>query len=415
VEALRLRQLRFEAFMSWRVSEVVAALPALLELAVVLFVTGIPLFLWTMDITVAIITTVFVGFLLFIITTITILPAINRTFPYKSPVAWGFWKLMIVTTSFVRTRRKFSSSTILPVIVPSEESSTAPHDGKQDRMSTTWQKRDLDHSKMEEQQHLWMLLRWFCSEWSDHRLAPVVQRCMRDLVYGENAQSTQYHNYVDLIQTSVPALLNLSSSKMWPLLISTCGLPSELLHAACPQALTVSMSDARALKEQIKSLPWKMLAMISDEMIVCLRVAITADLTPDIYDLDKSRTLAFSGLCFLLCMFEPATAAGMGAPFLETWLALFCDICCHHQSTSLVHFGRHPETHMAWTLEDIVLPWFERLPLGTVSQNSAYKYLVILAPYPHHRFQTLFVCFTRSESDSLNCYLMVKDLSGPTR
>jgi hypothetical protein len=34
--------------MSWKVSEVVAALPALLELAVVLFVTGIPLFLWTM-------------------------------------------------------------------------------------------------------------------------------------------------------------------------------------------------------------------------------------------------------------------------------------------------------------------------------------------------------------------------------
>jgi hypothetical protein len=166
--------------MSWRVSEVVAALPALLELAVVLFVTGIPLFLWTMDITVAIITTVFVGFLLIIITTITILPAINRTFPYKSPVAWGFWKLMIVTTSFVRTRRKLSSSTILPVIVPSEESSTAPHDGKQDRMSTTWQKRDLDHSKMEEQQHLWMLLRWFCSEWSDHRLAPVHEGpCLR--------------------------------------------------------------------------------------------------------------------------------------------------------------------------------------------------------------------------------------------
>jgi hypothetical protein len=379
VEALRLRQLRFEAFTSWRVPEVVAALPALLELAVVLFVTGIPLFLWTMDITVAIITTIVVGFMLVVITIITILPVVNRTFPYKSPVAWGFWKLSTAVILFVRTQRKPSSSNILPMIVPSEETSTPlPHNSKQDHMSTTWQKRDLDLSKMEERQHLWTLLRWFCSEWSDHRLAPAVQRCMRDLVYGENAQSIQYHNYVDLIETGVPALLNLPSSKMWPLLISTCGLPSELLRVAYPQALTVNISEARALKQQVTSLPWKMLAMISDEMIVCLRVAITADFASDIYNSDKSRTLAFAGLCFLLCMFQPATAAGLEAPFSETWLALFCDICCHYQSTSLVHSGRHPEANMAWTLEDIVFPWFERLPLGAVSQNSAYESLLFL-------------------------------------
>jgi hypothetical protein len=398
VEALCLRQLRFEAFASWRVSEVIAALSALLQLAVVLFVTGIPLFLWTMDITVAIVTTVVIGLLLFVITTITILPAVNRTFPYKSPVAWGFWKLMIVTISFVRRQRKPTSFTDLPTVkVPSEETSTPPHDGKQDHMSTTWQERDLDLSKRNERQHLWTVLRWFFSEWSGHQLAPVVQRCMRDLVYGEKAQDTLYSNYIDLIETSIPALLNLSTSKTWPLSIIACGLPSKLLCVAYPQALIVKLPEARALKQQIQSLPWKMLAMISDELIMGLRVAIKDNLASDIYDSDKSRKLALSALCFLWCMFEPATAADLKGPFSEAWLALYCDMCRYCQSTSLMDFGLHPETHMTWTLEDIMFQWFEQLPLGAMGQSSAYRSFVILAPCPHQRFQPLSVCFTLSD------------------
>jgi hypothetical protein len=374
VEALRLRQLRFEAFTSWKVPQVVAALPALLELAVVLFVTGIPLFLWSMDLTVAIITTAAVGCFLFVIAAITALPALNKDFPYKSPVAWAFWKLKTAASLFVRTRHKHSSPVSLPIIVSSEGVSVkTASESKEERMSATWQARDLHLSKIDERQHLWRLLQWFCSAWSDHRLAPAVQRCMRDLVYGENAQVDDYHRYIDFVETGIPALLNLPSSKIWPLLIGTCGLSHELLRTAYPQALTVDASEARALKQRLTSMPWKMLAMISDEVIAGLRMAVRANFGSESYSGDQSRTAAFAALCFLTCMFEPATAAGLETTFSETWVALFCDICCHYRSTVLPKSGVHPATNKSWTLEDIAFSWFQRLPLGTMSQNSTHE------------------------------------------
>lgn len=84
-----LRQLRIEAWEGWKVSVGISSIPALLELAVVLFLVGLIVLVWTLDTVVAIVITTAVSVVIMVLCTVTVLPAVYRRCPYKSPTGWA--------------------------------------------------------------------------------------------------------------------------------------------------------------------------------------------------------------------------------------------------------------------------------------------------------------------------------------
>lgn len=88
-ENVLVRQARFEAWESWNVAATISSVPALLELAMVLFLIGVVILLWTIDDVVAIVLTVAIAAFLSLAVTCTILPVFMKHCPYKSPLAWA--------------------------------------------------------------------------------------------------------------------------------------------------------------------------------------------------------------------------------------------------------------------------------------------------------------------------------------
>ncbi|GJE97511.1 hypothetical protein PsYK624_137320 [Phanerochaete sordida] len=88
-ENVLVRQDRIEAWESWNVAATMASIPALLELAMVLFLCGVVVLLWTLDDVVAIIITIFAALFLVAAAMFTLLPIIYKRCPYKSPTAWA--------------------------------------------------------------------------------------------------------------------------------------------------------------------------------------------------------------------------------------------------------------------------------------------------------------------------------------
>ncbi|EKM58671.1 uncharacterized protein PHACADRAFT_90096, partial [Phanerochaete carnosa HHB-10118-sp] len=73
-ENVLVRQMRFEDWESWNIDATITAVPALLEIAMVLFLIGMVTLLWTLDDVVAIILTVIVSAFLLTVSAFTILP-----------------------------------------------------------------------------------------------------------------------------------------------------------------------------------------------------------------------------------------------------------------------------------------------------------------------------------------------------
>jgi hypothetical protein len=88
-ENVLVRQMWIEAWEAWNVRATIAAIPALLEIAMVEFLVGIVILLWTLDDIVAIVVTVTVVLFLGVFSTFTVLPIMSKGCPYKSPTAWA--------------------------------------------------------------------------------------------------------------------------------------------------------------------------------------------------------------------------------------------------------------------------------------------------------------------------------------
>lgn len=101
-ENIIVRQIRIQAWEAWQVASIIAAIPALLELAMVLFLVGLVILLWTLDSIVAIIVTVFVAIFLAIVFAFTLLPVIFKRCPYKSPTAWACNRLLDILRAAVQ-------------------------------------------------------------------------------------------------------------------------------------------------------------------------------------------------------------------------------------------------------------------------------------------------------------------------
>ncbi|GJE95673.1 hypothetical protein PsYK624_118590 [Phanerochaete sordida] len=96
-ENVLVRQYRFESWEAWNVATVISTVPALLEVAMIMFLIGVIILLWTLDDVVAACVTAVTAAFLFVIAVFTILPIFSRRCPYKSPTAWA----LVVAWTFI--------------------------------------------------------------------------------------------------------------------------------------------------------------------------------------------------------------------------------------------------------------------------------------------------------------------------
>ena len=88
-ENVLMRQIRFEAWEAWNVAATITSIPALLELAMILFFAGSTILLWTLDNIVAISATAVIAIFFGVVTSFTTMPIFHKGCPYKSPTSWA--------------------------------------------------------------------------------------------------------------------------------------------------------------------------------------------------------------------------------------------------------------------------------------------------------------------------------------
>lgn len=103
-ENVMVRQVRFEAWNDWNTDATISCIPALLEVALVFFVCGLVVFVWSLDRFLVLFISVTVAIFLSIVTSFIVLPAIFKRCPYKSPTARlfaHFWDLVVDVVHYV--------------------------------------------------------------------------------------------------------------------------------------------------------------------------------------------------------------------------------------------------------------------------------------------------------------------------
>lgn len=116
-ENILIRQLRIEAWEDWQVSAVLSTIPILLELAMVFFLAGVVILLWTLDDVVARVITVFVSLFLGAFAALTVLPIVSKRCPYKSPTAWAcLVAAYILSSPFLYVFRGIISVNVITIL-----------------------------------------------------------------------------------------------------------------------------------------------------------------------------------------------------------------------------------------------------------------------------------------------------------
>ncbi|KAH9054828.1 hypothetical protein EDB87DRAFT_1644897 [Lactarius vividus] len=99
----RVRSYLFFGMTEYHMPRVVDAAPALLHLSVFLFFAGLVIFLFTVFETVAIVVSVCVGLIGFVYLILTILPCLDHSCPYRTPMSsiwWYFWHTSLGLSTF---------------------------------------------------------------------------------------------------------------------------------------------------------------------------------------------------------------------------------------------------------------------------------------------------------------------------
>ncbi|KAI0635581.1 hypothetical protein C8Q77DRAFT_578350 [Trametes polyzona] len=100
-DSIRLRQHRFDCMVAWRVPEIMALLPLLLQVSLILFFIGLIDFLFLLQTTVACVVTALVAVALLFYAATTLTPVFNFRCPYKSPQSWIVVRLRRKVTAWV--------------------------------------------------------------------------------------------------------------------------------------------------------------------------------------------------------------------------------------------------------------------------------------------------------------------------
>ncbi|KAI0631330.1 hypothetical protein C8Q77DRAFT_1132768 [Trametes polyzona] len=93
-EDARLRQHRYNSLRTWRIPDVVQIVPMLLQIALVLFLAGLVVLLWTLQETVAAVTTVMAGCLILVLGISSTLPIFVSNCPYRSPQTFVIYYIL---------------------------------------------------------------------------------------------------------------------------------------------------------------------------------------------------------------------------------------------------------------------------------------------------------------------------------
>ncbi|PIL23266.1 hypothetical protein GSI_14576 [Ganoderma sinense ZZ0214-1] len=101
-DSARLRQYRLNGILKWQVGSIIVVLPILLQLALLLFLAGLVVLLWTLHPTVAAVTSALVGVLVLFSITVTILPTFQWDCAYLSPQALFVHELFRFQWNYVR-------------------------------------------------------------------------------------------------------------------------------------------------------------------------------------------------------------------------------------------------------------------------------------------------------------------------
>jgi hypothetical protein len=83
-EAVAIRQLRYRSLETWRLGAILALLPTLLQLSVILFLSGLLVFLWNLDRMVAHVMAALLAVTFFLVVAVTVLPAVSQSCPFRS-------------------------------------------------------------------------------------------------------------------------------------------------------------------------------------------------------------------------------------------------------------------------------------------------------------------------------------------
>jgi hypothetical protein len=96
-DAVALRLFRYRSLEAWRLEAILALLPTLLQLSVILFLSGLLVFLWHLDPMVAHVMAVLLATTFFLVAAVTVLPAVSQSCPFRSPLseilAVPFWRV----------------------------------------------------------------------------------------------------------------------------------------------------------------------------------------------------------------------------------------------------------------------------------------------------------------------------------
>jgi hypothetical protein len=105
-EAVALRQFRYRGLESWRPGAILTLLPTLLQLSLILFLSGLLVFLWNIDLMVAHVMAGLSAIAFFLVALVTILPVFARSCPYRSPLsevlALSLWRAMKIVGSAIQ-------------------------------------------------------------------------------------------------------------------------------------------------------------------------------------------------------------------------------------------------------------------------------------------------------------------------
>ncbi|RPD63442.1 hypothetical protein L227DRAFT_651080 [Lentinus tigrinus ALCF2SS1-6] len=107
-EIARLRQLRMDSLKRWRVKEIIAMLPVLLQIASALFFAGLLVLLWQLDRTVAIVGSVLIGLLVIFSLATIILPSVTTHCSYISPPSRALFVLTRPLRAVITSVRRFT-------------------------------------------------------------------------------------------------------------------------------------------------------------------------------------------------------------------------------------------------------------------------------------------------------------------
>lgn len=101
--------MRYDAWEGWHIAGFIGAIPALLEIALILFFVGLVVFAWTLQRLIFALVATVVGLVLIVVVVLTLLPVFSRLCPCKSPTGWAFARTSDVLTRLCR--RYFTSDT----------------------------------------------------------------------------------------------------------------------------------------------------------------------------------------------------------------------------------------------------------------------------------------------------------------